>query len=308
MGLTTLYRKNQLVMKLIDKNSRTDDNGKRPMRGNGRCKRKYDMYIATWNVRTLNKPGALNSLKQEMEKYNIGIAAIQEVRWKGNGVFRSSRYTVLHSGGARGTIGGKGFLVEDRYKSAVLNFKPVNERICTLRMKAPFFNITFVCVFAPTEEAEEKDMFYGQLEQEIECIPRQDVKIILGDFNAKVGKEEAYRETVGKESLHHDESNDNGQRLIDFAMGNSMVVKSTWFQRKNIWKATWCSPDGVTFNQIDHVVIDRRHVSDILQVDSCRGANCDSDHYLVRVNTGNVLQLTDLVRKGKLQGDIWSQN
>ena len=46
---------------------------------------------------------------------------------------------------------------------------------------------------------------------------------------------------------------------------------------------TWCSPDGVTQNQIDHVLRDRRHDSDILQVVSCRGADSDSDHYLVRI-------------------------
>ncbi|KAG8234587.1 hypothetical protein J437_LFUL013849 [Ladona fulva] len=44
-----------------------------------------------------------------------------------------------------------------------------------------------------------------------------------------------------------------------------------------------CSPDGVTFNQIDLVIIDRRHASDILKIDSRRGPDCDSDYYLVRV-------------------------
>jgi hypothetical protein len=94
------------------------------------------------------------------------------------------------------------------------------------------------------------------------------------------GKEEAYRETIGKESLY-DVSNDNRQRLIDFAMGNIIVGKSMWLHQKNIRKVLWCSQHGITFNQIDHVMIDRRHTSDILQIDNCRGANCDSDHYMV---------------------------
>ena len=44
---------------------------------------------------------------------------------------------------------------------------------------------------------------------------------------------------------------------------------------------TWTSPDRKTHNQIDHVLIDRRWHSIILDVRSFRGADCDTDHYLV---------------------------
>ena len=46
---------------------------------------------------------------------------------------------------------------------------------------------------------------------------------------------------------------------------------------------TWGSADGITFNQIDHVLIDHRHGSDVKDIRSCRGADCDSDHSMVRV-------------------------
>jgi hypothetical protein len=46
-------------------------------------------------------------------------------------------------------------------------------------------------------------------------------------------------------------------------------------------KYTWTSPDGVTHNQIDHVLIDKRRHSNILGVRSFRGVDCDTDHYLV---------------------------
>ena len=59
------------------------------------------------------------------------------------------------------------------------------------------------------------------------------------------------------------------------------VVKSTMFPHRNIHKYTWTFPDGKTHNQIDHVLIDRRWHSFILDVRSFRGAECDTDHYLV---------------------------
>ena len=62
-----------------------------------------------------------------------------------------------------------------------------------------------------------------------------------------------------------------------------MAISSTLFQHKRIHKETWRSPDENTANQIDHVMIDSRHAKDILDVKSCRGADCDSDHYMVKI-------------------------
>lgn len=102
----------------------------------------------------------------------------------------------------------------------------------------------------------------------------------VGDLNAQVGKELMFRPTIGKESLH-DTSNDNGNKLINFAISRELVISSTYFPRKNIHKHTWSAPDGRTKTQIDHVIIDKRHQSSITNVRTYKGADRDSDHYLV---------------------------
>jgi hypothetical protein len=83
------------------------------------------------------------------------------------------------------------------------------------------------------------------------------MKILLGDINAKVGREDIFKSIIGNESLH-ETSNDNGIRVVNFATSRNLIVKSTMFPHHDIHKHSWTSPDGVTHNQIDHVLIDKR--------------------------------------------------
>jgi len=59
------------------------------------------------------------------------------------------------------------------------------------------------------------------------------MKILLGDFNAKVGRKNIFKPTIGKECLHQD-SNHNGVRLVNFATLKILVVKSTMFPTETI--------------------------------------------------------------------------
>jgi len=99
-------------------------------------------------------------------------------------------------------------------------------------------------------------------------------------MNAKVGREHMYRPVIGPNSLH-EISNGNGTRLINFTHSKNCIISSTYLPRKNIHKFTWKSPDGRTFNQIYHILIDRRFRGCIRNVTMYREADADSDHYLV---------------------------
>lgn len=243
----------------------------------------HDLWIATWNVLSLYRAGALTNLTEQLKKYKVTIAALQEIRWKNSDILKTKDYTIFYSGNNTNTLG-TGFAIKKEAVSKVIGFKPENERICSIRLKGKMFNMTLINAHAPTEDAEDhvKEKFYDTLEKIYDLAPRHDIKIVLGDFNAKIGKEVTFRPTIGKESLH-EETNNNGLRLIDFASGKCMTISSTKFPHKNIHKATWISPDGYTRNQIDHVLIDRRHGSDIQDVRSYRGADADSDHLLVKI-------------------------
>jgi hypothetical protein len=61
------------------------------------------------------------------------------------------------------------------------------------------------------------------------------MKIILGDFNAKVGRENILKPTIGNESLYSI-SNDTGVRVVNFATSENLVVRSTMFPHLKIHK------------------------------------------------------------------------
>jgi hypothetical protein len=71
------------------------------------------------------------------------------------------------------------------------------------------------------------------------------MEIILGEFNAKEGRENILKQTIGNESLHEN-SKDNGVTVVNFATSKNLVVKSTMFLNHKIHKYTWISPQGNT--------------------------------------------------------------
>ena len=121
-----------------------------------------------------------------------------------------------------------------------------------------------------------------------------DIKIILGDFNAKVGKESIYKPTIGNESLHNETSN-KGINIIQFAISKDLNVRSTTFLHKDIHNETWYSADGRTAKQIDHVLIGNRFRSAITEHQSMQGTRHwigsqlteDKFKVILRVKTGN---------------------
>lgn len=246
--------------------------------------RNKDLNIGTWNIRTLYQTGALSNTIQQLEKYQMNITAIQEIRWTGTGTLNKNNFTIYYSGGTNNKHEfGCGFIINKKIQMGVIGFKPISNRICYIRIRMKFRNLSIFSIHAPTEQKsdEEKEEFYTMLDSEVGKAPENDIKLVLGDFNAQVGREDEYTSITGKYSLHHI-TNDNGAKLIQFAASNNLRIRSTAFPHKDIHKGTWISPDGRTINQIDHILVDSRSYSNILDVRSFRGAASESDHFLVK--------------------------
>jgi uncharacterized UPF0146 family protein len=98
-------------------------------------------------------------------------------------------------------------------------------------------NIIVVNVHAPCKNKSDdvKDSLYEELGHVFYQLPRYDMKSLLVDFNAKVGREDIFKPTIGNESSHKI-SNDNGIRVVNFAISKNLFVKSTMFPHCSIHK------------------------------------------------------------------------
>ena len=90
-------------------------------------------------------------------------------------------------------------------------------------------NITVIQVYVPTSNAEEAEVewFSEDLQDLLELTPKKDVIFIIGDWNAKVGRQETPRVT-GK--FGRGTQNEAGQRLTEFCQENALVIANTLFQ------------------------------------------------------------------------------
>ena len=99
-----------------------------------------------------------------------------------------------------------GFFVHHRIVSAVQKVEFVTERVLYsyIVLRGCWCNIIALNVHAPSEEKSDdsKNSFYEELEQVFDHFPKYQIKIMLGDFKAKVGRENSFKLTIGNESLH----------------------------------------------------------------------------------------------------------
>jgi hypothetical protein len=97
-------------------------------------------------------------------------------------------------------------------------------------LRGRWCDIIVLNVHAPTEDKidDVKDNLYDELEHVFDKFPKYCMKILLGDFSAKVGQVDILKPTVGNESL--DEiSNDKEVRVVNFAKSKNLIVKNTMF-------------------------------------------------------------------------------
>ena len=124
-----------------------------------------------------------------MERVNINILGISELKWTGMGEFNSDDYYIYYYGQESLRRNGVTLIVHKRVWNAVLECNLKNDTMISIHFQGKPFNITVIQVYAPTRNAEEAEIeqFYENLQDLLELIRKRDVIFMVGDQNAKVG-------------------------------------------------------------------------------------------------------------------------
>nr|XP_027219088.1 craniofacial development protein 2-like [Penaeus vannamei] len=218
------------------------------------------LKVGTWNVRTLmdardtDRPERRTALvSRELTRFNIDVAALSETKLLGEGQITEvgSVYTFFWKGKNPKTT-------------------------------APRF-ITLISVYAPTLDAEDhvKGAFYQQLDTVISQIPAGDRLLLLGDFNARVGREdELWCNIIGKQGMGN--CNDNGLLLLGLCAEQELFITNTQFRLPNQFKTTWKHPRSKHWHILDYAIVRQQHKNEVLITRSMPGANdCWTDHQLL---------------------------
>ncbi|XP_065066164.1 craniofacial development protein 2-like [Rhopilema esculentum] len=252
-----------------------------PDRHQSTVRNNESIRIGTWNVRTLYQSGKLENVTQEMARLVIHILGVWETRWdnKGSTDFQSYDYRIIHSGGETHQRG-VGIILDKERAKCLMGYWAISDRVILVKLKGQPFNISIIIVYAPPSESSEEEIvaFYNKLEEAKSHCKSQEIVVIMGDLNAKVGQE-ADGEVIGKHGLGI--QNERGERWAQWCKTNGQIITNTWFKhhQRRIW--TWNSPGGQYKNQIDYITINKRFKNAVQQTKTYPGADCGIDHRLL---------------------------
>ena len=263
------------------------------------------MKVACWNVHTLldkelserpHRRTALLARELSLYDIDIAIAGLSEAHLADVGQLTEtgSGYTFIWKGkpADEAREHGLGFAIKSSLSKNLqeLLFGSL-ERIISLRLhlRQKRF-VTIVSVYAPTMDSSQTNIlsFYDVLRKLFLNICDNDKIILLGDLNARVGRDSQTWKYLGLHGLG--KPNSNGLQLFQFCNGDDLIIGNTWFRKKTTtkkktkhkYKGTWKHPRSRHWHMINYVIVRRHDLEDLTHVRAMRGAECWTDHRLVR--------------------------
>ena len=243
--------------------------------------------IGTWNVRRMKEHGKVNTVYSEMDRNNIDIPGICETNWTNKGSFQNLDDKLIiftgKDGGDSYSHGVAAILCKET-NTSLLEYSPISDRLLKLRLQVKPYNIRIIQCYAPTSAAsdEEMEQLYNSLQDKMDSVPNRDVKIIMGDCNAKVGKLRNSKPICGKFGLG--DQNERGADLLEFCQSNNHIIANTLFEYHPRHLYTWASPDSKIRSQIDCIIINEKWKRALKNAKTRPGADCNTDHQLLVVD------------------------
>ena len=189
-------------------------------------------------MRSLLRKGKVNNVAARAERLNLDIIGLSEVRWPGVTQITVGDYEMIYSGSEKHT--GVAIMLKKDIERCIEGYWAVSDRVLFIKIRGSPFNISIIQVYAPTEahSVQEIETFYEDLDYAMKHAGSQDIKIMMGDLNAKIGQGREGR-VVGPSGLG--QRNERGDRFYEWCAENEQVITNTWFRHHPRFLHTWRS-------------------------------------------------------------------
>uniref|UniRef100_A0A3B3HTA8 Reverse transcriptase domain-containing protein n=1 Tax=Oryzias latipes TaxID=8090 RepID=A0A3B3HTA8_ORYLA len=148
-----------------------------------------------------------------------------------------------------------------------------------------------------TNNDDVKELFYHSLDSLLSETPAADKLILLGDFNARVGKEhEAWPQTLGK--FGRGKMNSNGEMLLTKCSEHELAITNTFFNFPDKWYHSWNHPRSKHPTLLDYIITRKCDMRDFRSTRAMRGAECSTDHFMIRSKCNIKLKPPPMKKKG----------
>lgn len=220
-------------------------------------------------------------MDQALENVKWDILGISEIRRKGEEILEMQKKYVMYFQGDISGKNGIGFFVKLHLKKEIEEFKRISHRIVVLNIRFLGYREKWSIIqgHAPHERTaeEDKDKFYSDLTSAL--VDTHKNKIDMGDFNSQLEvmlkNEEVIRGKFGTRKR-----NDNGDRLINFALENKLTVTNSKFKKNSKRKWTRRSPVAKALNETDFILSNKPKLLEDVHI--INTLNFNTDHRSVR--------------------------
>ncbi|GFO10184.1 craniofacial development protein 2 [Plakobranchus ocellatus] len=176
-----------------------------------------------------------------MDRIKLNTIGLAEVRWTRACSMKLGSKTLIYSGGLTYERGVDILFDVTRAKS-LESWCLFSDRVVVAKLVAKPLNLGIIKGYTPTSVNEnvEVEKFYEEIEKAKGYLKSQDIVIIMGDFNAKVG-DERVKDVVRPSGIKT--VNERESRLIEWCQIKDLTITNTWYQNHPERQRTWKSPE-----------------------------------------------------------------
>ena len=245
---------------------------------------KHSLNVATMNVRTLRLDSKRIELASNCNNQSINILGVVDHKIVHDDdpvlVQNYGSHVLITTSAWRNSnnaaAGGVGFMISKSAETALAEVIPVNERIVIANFNGNGFPALSIIVhYSPVEGNPDAEQHYQNLLAAIHDIPKHNVLLVIGDFNAHLGTD-----TV--KYSYHESTNKNGELVLDMVEEAGLAITNTLFRKKpgKLW--TYISDMSGSKTQVDFIMVNKKWKNSVKNCEAYSSfSSIGSDHRVV---------------------------